>query len=99
MAAGSRSSSSASASRIWPTVEVAVAGADEGGLDGVGGAGPAQAGLLAQHDRLGVLGARGAQRLLLHVGAGDQTGLRPDLEARRRLPQAVMAGAIGCSTS
>ena len=55
-----------------PDGQVAVARSEEGRLDGVGGACPAEAALLAQHDRLRVLGARAADGLLLDVLAGAE---------------------------
>src|SRR5215207_2750557 len=43
-----------------PDAEVAVAGTEEGGLHGVRGPRAPEPALLAQHDRLGVLGTRSA---------------------------------------
>ena len=66
------------ASRIRPALRVAVAGADEGRLDRVDLAGPAQPALLAQHDVLRVLGAGRTERLLHDVRrAADQVASEP----------------------
>ena len=64
--------SCAERSEELPDGQVAVAGAEERGLDRVGGAGPPEPALLAQHDRLRVLGAGAADGLLLDVVAGAQ---------------------------
>ena len=79
--------------------ELAVAGADQSGLDRVDAAGAAQAALLAQHDGLGVLRAGFAGGLLHDVDAQGEPVVLADRAWRRRAAQSRMAGAIGCSTA
>ena len=81
-----------------PDAEFTVACPHQRSLHGVDLTGAAQPPLLAQHDRLRVLGAGRPEGLLLEVDARLEPRCRgrPDAD---RLPQARMAGAIGCSTS
>ena len=84
--------------------ELAVAGADEGCLDGVDLARAADEPLLAEHDLRRVLGSRRAVRLLAEVRARDQPGGSELLVAQlaqhgRAIEEVGDLGPIGCSTS
>src|SRR5580765_5279447 len=60
--------------------QLAVARAHERRLDGVDLTGPAEPGLLTQHDRLGILRAGGSDGLLLDIGPRDQPVVEADLD-------------------
>ena len=86
--------------------QVAVAGPDEGRLDGVDLPGPAHPPLLAQHDDLGILRAGRADGLLPHVLTACATAVpssSASVEAGQqvgpRRNQSSTSGPSGCSTS